>query len=75
MAVPGALVPATLSAQRAPSTKFIAPARRRAAAWPSTHNSLPWASQTASRCSPSVAYAPMSSRITGIARASGCASR
>ncbi|CAM5255070.1 hypothetical protein SAURM35S_05208 [Streptomyces aurantiogriseus] len=74
-AVPGAFVPTALSAHRAPGTKFIRPAFRRVAGWPSTHSRLPCASHTARRCSPSAANVPISSRNRGITRASGCSAR
>lgn len=74
-AVPGAFVPTADSAQRAPGTKFIRSARRLVAASPSTHSSLPCASHTASRCSPSEANVPSNSRTNGITRASGCSAR
>ncbi len=74
-AVPGAFVPTADSDQRAPGTKFIRSARRRVAGCPSTQSSLPCASQTASRCSPSAANVPRSSLISGITGASGCSAR
>lgn len=74
-AVPGALVPIADSAHRAPGTKPRPSARRRVAGSPSTHNRLPRASHTASRCAPCAANAPTRSRNSGITRASGCSSR
>jgi hypothetical protein len=74
-AVPGALVPACASSQRAPGTKFIDSAPRRIDAWPSTHSSRPCASHTAIRWSPSSARPPSRSRKIGRTRASGWAAR
>jgi hypothetical protein len=74
-AVPGALVPATSSDQRAPATKFMPSARERRPASPSTHNIRPPASVTATIMRSDSASWTRSRRITGMTGASGWASR
>ena len=74
-AVPGALVPATSSDQRAPATKFMPSARERRPASPSTQSIRPPASVTATIIRSASASSTSSRRMTGITGASGWASR
>ena len=74
-AVPGALVPATSSAQRAPSTKCMPAAWLRSRESPSTHSIRPPASVTATIIWSASASSTSRRRITGMTGASGWAAR
>ena len=74
-AVPGALVPAPRSLQSAPGTKFIASARRHAAASPSTQSKVPSAALIATMTPLDRASSTSSRRMTGSAEAKGCSAR